>query len=159
MVGGGGHDLLVGGKGADTLLGGPGNDTLDGGKGHDVLSGGNGRDILYGGLGSDTLTGGGGADVFVFRARGESPVGQGRDTITDFHRGMDKIDLSGILKAGASMSFIGTNEFSGHGGAEVRHTGAGNHRMVVVDLNGDGVADMQILLNHVGSLGADDFLL
>ena len=47
-------------------------------------------DKLTGGTGDDTLTGGTGADTFVFNEN------SGKDTITDFDTGNDKIDLSGF---------------------------------------------------------------
>lgn len=158
LEGGEGNDRLVGGPGNDTLHGGPGNDTLEGGSGNDVLFGGRGNDILHGGHGSDTMTGGPGADIFVFRTRADSPAGAGRDTITDFQRGEDKIDLSALLKGNAPMDFIGTDGFSGRGVAEIRHSAMKDGRLVAIDLDGDGRPDMQIFLDHLKSLGVDDFL-
>ncbi|MEM6464803.1 MAG: M10 family metallopeptidase C-terminal domain-containing protein [Pseudomonadota bacterium] len=52
------------------------------------LSGLGGDDILLDGQGSDTLTGGSGADLFAFVADGVT------DQVTDFERGVDKLDLS-----------------------------------------------------------------
>jgi hypothetical protein len=57
--------------------------------GADILLGGGKADVLDGGIGDDTLTGGGGGDTFMFR------TGYGADTITDFGKGADRIDLSG----------------------------------------------------------------
>ena len=54
----------------------------------EALSGGAGDDILLDGAGSDTLTGGAGEDLFVFAQDGQA------DTVTDFQRGVDKLDLS-----------------------------------------------------------------
>ena len=82
---------VTGTAGNDDLYGGNGADTLNGGGGVDVLVGGAAADRLIGGTGDDTLTGGAGADVFVYDARGF-----GTDTITDFVRGQDKIDLSAL---------------------------------------------------------------
>jgi Ca2+-binding RTX toxin-like protein len=53
-----------------------------------VLFGGSGNDMLIGGRGKDTLTGDRGADQFVFGA------GDGRDTVTDFEDGIDRIVIS-----------------------------------------------------------------
>jgi Ca2+-binding RTX toxin-like protein len=47
--------------------------------GNDQLFGGKGDDSLDGGAGNDTMTGGKGNDTFSFE------VGDGKDTITDFH--------------------------------------------------------------------------
>ena len=76
LDGGGGYDMLSGGAGNDTLLGGGGNDTLVGGAGNDVLSGGKGSDRLVFG------------SAF------------GIDTVSDFARGHDKIDLTAIVGVG-----------------------------------------------------------
>lgn len=54
----------------------------------DALSGSAGDDILLDGAGNDALTGGPGADLFVMSADGQA------DTITDFERGVDRLDLS-----------------------------------------------------------------
>lgn len=88
-----GADLLKGGSGDDLLYGGTGRDTLSGGAGDDVLDGGTGDDVLDGGIGHNTLTGGEGADTFRFaRLTGEL------DRITDFDIGLDRIDLSALLR-------------------------------------------------------------
>ena len=84
---GSGNDSLFGNAAANRLVSGAGNDRIDGGAGNDTL---------VGGLGTDTLTGGAGADLFQFVSNGDSPVGLGRDVITDFQQGSDKIDLSAL---------------------------------------------------------------
>lgn len=56
-----------------------------------MLVGDAGNDFLWGGLGNDTLIGGTGNDVFNFRNTTE-----GRDIISDFVIGEDKLNLSGI---------------------------------------------------------------
>ena len=82
-----GNDHLRGDKGHDRLLGQDGRDRLEGGSGHDILKGGAGADKLRGNAHDDTLTGGKGADRFIFDAS------DGRDTITDFGVGRDKIEF------------------------------------------------------------------
>jgi Ca2+-binding RTX toxin-like protein len=87
--GGNGDDLLFGMGGSDTILGGAGNDHLVGGQGFDTLNGGAGDDHLDGSFGSNILTGGSGADTFVVHW----DLFQFADSITDFQRGVDKLDV------------------------------------------------------------------
>lgn len=75
-------NVLTGNSGANELFGLDGNDTL---------SGGTGNDLLVGGAGADTLTGGSGADRFRFDILEPSA---NRDTIKDFARGTDKLEIS-----------------------------------------------------------------
>jgi hypothetical protein len=124
----GGHDLLKGGNGSDSLYGGSGNDILLGENGNDLLFGGDGRDVLAGGNGTDVLAGGAGADIFQFGKGG------GRDTVTDFQAGVDRIALEdGIGVAGSETS----------------------------DVNGDGVLDTTVVFTKGGGsvvlLGVSDF--
>jgi Ca2+-binding RTX toxin-like protein len=76
---------------ANTVTGNSGNNTISGLAGKDALSGGLGDDILIGGLGADTLTGGGGADRFRFDVLETTA---NKDTVKDFVRGTDVIELS-----------------------------------------------------------------
>ncbi|MFM6012290.1 MAG: hypothetical protein ACKO99_16855 [Dolichospermum sp.] len=85
-----------------TAIGGAGNDSLRGGTGNDTLTGGAGNDSLTGGAGSDNLTGGAGNDIFRYTVLTHSNAGTltGEnltfDTITDFTKGQDKIDVAGL---------------------------------------------------------------
>jgi len=62
---------------------------LFGNYGKDVLIGGAGNDGLMGAAGNDTLTGGAGRDTFYFASF------SGTDTVTDFTRGEDVLDMTG----------------------------------------------------------------
>ncbi|HMP57076.1 MAG TPA: M10 family metallopeptidase C-terminal domain-containing protein, partial [Novosphingobium sp.] len=156
LDGGAGNDALDGGAGNDSLAGGDGDDWLDGSSGADLLDGGAGNDTLTGGIGSDVLTGGSGADTFRFLAPGESRRGASADTITDFETGLDRIDLSAI----AGLSYVGTAAFSRAGPGEVRHfTDALGNTLVQVDSDGNGTADMEIILAGGPLLSAVDFVL
>lgn len=94
---------LVGNDLANTLNGMAGNDTLEGGKGN------------------DRLTGGRGEDTFVFNMRdydfmGDfAPRAQNLDTITDFKKGEDLIQLSAAF---AFKGFAVTNNIKTFSGAE-----------------------------------------
>jgi Ca2+-binding RTX toxin-like protein len=85
---------LYGNDAANKLFGWAGNDLLDGGLGNDVLNGG---------AGEDTLTGGGGVDSFVFGA------GYGKDTVSDFQHGVDKLVLVGAKSSAVSISHTGNS--------------------------------------------------
>jgi len=82
-----GADWFRGYRGNDQLAGGGGRDTLLGDAGTDTLKGGDGNDRLEGGRDADVLTGGDGADTFVLAAL------PGRDRITDFRDGIDRIEI------------------------------------------------------------------
>lgn len=154
LYGDGGRDTLLGGNGKDKLYGGNGADTLVGGAGADKLRGNDGADMLTGGAAKDTLFGGAGADTFIYNNASDSTNSAKADIIKDFEIGTDHIDLSAF----SGLSFIGTTGFSG--AAEVRAVvnGAGD-TLVRVDVDGDGSADMKIILSGVSGITADDFIL
>ncbi len=116
------------------------------GNGNDILMGNDVANRLDGGKGNDVFTGGLGNDTFVFNDIG------GTDQITDFARGADKIDLTGIdaIAGGANdaFTFLGDSAFTGHAG-ELRTFVQGTANMLAGDVNGDGVADFLINLGTV----------
>ncbi|MDJ0518425.1 MAG: Calx-beta domain-containing protein [Trichodesmium sp. MO_231.B1] len=67
-------------------------EVIEGTRRRDNLIGTDGDDTITGFQRRDTLTGGGGNDTFVYTS-----LRDGRDTITDFEVGSDKIDLSQVL--------------------------------------------------------------
>lgn len=165
ITGTAGKNLLVGGAGADRLFGAAGDDVLNGGTGADNLMGGDGDDVLRGEQGKDFLTGGPGHDTFVFAALGDtSALAAGADTITDFIRGRDRIDVSAIdasstnALANDAFTFIGLQNFTNSAG-EVRFTLGAQDTTVEIDVNGDGVADAVINLLRAINLTAGDFVL
>ncbi len=159
----------------DVIYGGGGNDYLDGATyGDDRLFGGSGRDTLVGGRGLDILSGGRGADIFVYRTVQDSSVllssfGLGPDTILDFEKGNDKIDLRRIdaftyydLDGGnESFTFIGTRPFSKSlwRPGELRYEFNGSNTVIFGDSHPDGLPDLRITLKGLIALSADDFLL
>ena len=81
-----------------TINGTSGADVLSGGAGNDVINGDGGNDLLSGKAGNDRMTGGSGADIFAF-SRGE-----GRDVVTDFMSGLDKLRMIGMTLPDISWS-------------------------------------------------------
>ncbi|MGR3885801.1 M10 family metallopeptidase C-terminal domain-containing protein [Pseudomonas sp. 1152_12] len=69
-----------------------------GGSGHDLIIGNSFRNRITGGAGGDKLYGGGGADTFVYDRVSDSSAKR-PDILLDFVSGVDKLDISGILKA------------------------------------------------------------
>ncbi len=146
-------ETLYGLGGNDQILGLAGNDTLVGGEGDDSLEGGLGKDVLEGGLNRDT---------FKYNSVEESAFGLlNRDVIRDFANGEDKIDLSAVdansgISGNQRFEFIEEDAFSGRAG-ELRITTAAG-LLVQADIDGDGIADMEILVQGASSLGLDDFI-
>jgi len=151
-------DNLRGNDAANTIQGRAGNDRLYGRGGNDKLYGGDGNDLLYGGTGADALYGEAGADTFVFTSLKDSLPGA-RDTIRDFVRGVDRIDLRGIdantkLAGDQAFSFIGSKAFTGSAGQLKFSAG-----ILAADVNGDRVADFQVNVSGVSALAKSDFYL
>jgi serralysin len=140
------------GTGNDKLTGNDSANRLASGAGSDTLVGNGGNDTLIGGAGKDYLTGGSGADSFAFSA-GDSALGADRDIVTDFEKGIDKIDLH---DAGAK-SFVGGALFSGVAG-EVRYVSWTDTTVIELDSNGDRIADLQVQLSGQYVLDNSDFL-
>jgi Ca2+-binding RTX toxin-like protein len=157
-------NTITGNAAANKLSGGSANDTLIGGGGDDHLFGGYGADILRGGAGTDFLTGDSGADKFDWDNVGDAGIGAARDQVLDFVRGTDKLDLSTIdartnVTGNNAFSFIGTGNFSGTAG-QLRAERVGEDTVVQGDVNGDGVADFEIVLvAYTANLQSSDFIL
>jgi autotransporter-associated beta strand protein len=148
-----------------TINGGAGTDILVGGDLIDTINGGTEVDKIRGGGGSDLLSGGSGADVFKYRNVSDSAL-VNPDTITDFLSGTDRLNFARIdtnpgLAGDQAFTYIGTAAFNTNGVAKIRYTDLGADVRVEADVNGDGVADMHILLvgAGAGTLSAADFVL
>lgn len=152
-------EQLVGSNYGDTLTGDDNANGLSGLAGNDVLNGRGGNDLLVGGAGADVLTGGAGVDTFYFTATTDSNASTGRDTITDFVSKTDKIDLKSI---DASTKTTGDQAFSYIGAAAFSKVAGQLHfvnGMLEGDVNGDGVADFQIIVQNVSAFATGDFIL
>ena len=169
LTGGAGNDTLTGDAidagSYDKLFGLAGNDILSGLAGNDSLDGGAGNDALTGGAGKDTLTGGAGNDVFYFKAVADSGVTASTwDVITDFVRGQDRIDLSGIDANAATaavtdaFTFIGASAFSSSNATGQVRFDAVTH-MLYGSVNADASAEWAILLTGVSTLTGADLVL
>jgi serralysin len=149
---------LTGTNGNNSLYGQGGNDTLNGRGGSDRLYGSDGNDKLIGGTGKDVLLGGAGADVFDFNSVKET-LSSARDTIKDFVRGVDDIDLrtidaNSLVSGNQAFSFIGKSGFTGKAGQLKFSSG-----VLSGDINGDKVADFHINVSGVAALSKGDFYL
>jgi serralysin len=140
------------GAGNDTITGNDAANQIIAGAGNDRVSGGGGDDAIYAGQGADTLTGGAGKDQFLYAEASESGVGTGRDVITDFVSGEDKLDLDQI----GAKGFIGSGAFTGRAGEVNFHKGDGV-TVVRVDVNGDKQTDFEIELAGLIDLKETDF--
>ncbi|MBA91908.1 MAG: hypothetical protein CMJ43_14605 [Phyllobacteriaceae bacterium] len=150
-------ERIIGSNHADDLTGDGAQNTISGGAGDDRIDGAGGR---------DTLVGNAGADTFVFSSAAESAAGfANRDTVSDFVDGQDLLDFTAIdantgTGADDAFNFIGTSTFSGTAG-ELRYFTNTTFNLTLVqgDINGDGVADVEVVLTGIHTLSSDDFLL
>lgn len=161
-----GMDIMKLGNAVNSVNAGDGTDQIKGGNLVDTINGGNGVDKINGEGGADILTGGGGNDVFKYGAASDSGVGAAADRITDYQIGQDRlnfarIDTNASLAGDQGFAFIGVGSFTGTGVAQIRYGSSGGDLLVLADINGDGAADMQIILQGLAgqTLTAADFVL
>lgn len=137
--------------------------TIYSGNGADVIIGSQGGDIISGRGGGDQLTGGAGNDVFLYSNVTDSTA-TAQDHILDFAIG-DRVQLTAIdaITGGGNdaFAFIGASAFSNTAG-ELRAVNVGGSDWLIEgDVNGDGIADLSILLTTADNdpLTSGDFLL
>jgi Ca2+-binding RTX toxin-like protein len=123
--------------------------------------GGAGNDTFIANQVANHLTGNAGADTFKWMAGTDAGTGALADTIMDFASGTDKISLSFDANPGTSavdaFHFIGTAAFT-HAAGELRYDVIGGSAHVFADLDGNGVADIEIVVNNVSVLSGSDFI-
>lgn len=115
LVSAGGNGGLIGASGNDTLIGGGVSEQLLGGDGDDVLMD-RGSPTYTGN--SDTMVGGAGRDTFIITYL------DGRDVITDFTPGSDRLDLS-ALGIGSFETFLLLAESARVGGVATTYIRSG----------------------------------
>ncbi|QLK47019.1 hypothetical protein DR996_18460 [Vibrio owensii] len=126
-------------------------DTLYGQQGDDILFGHGGNDILVGGSGDDILIGGSGEDTFKFIDDGSGIRDGEIDTIKDFTKGEDKIDISDLLHTDDSDSIdslLANNEI----GLE-----ADGDNLILTISESDGSASQKVVIEG-GSSQYSEFL-
>jgi serralysin len=135
-----------------------------------TLGGNSLSNVITGGAGQDNISGGAGADVFDFNALAESVFdGKLRDSILDFERGIDDVDLRSIdantKRAGNNVfKFIGPDGFHKVAGELNYHKfdkvgTAGDYTRITADVDGDGRSDFAVNLTGLVTLYATDFVL
>jgi Ca2+-binding RTX toxin-like protein len=162
-----GDDIIKGPLTLGSILNGAGGaDFIRGGNLVDTINSGDGNDKIMALGGADRITGGAGADQFRFFFAADSGVGGAADWITDFAIGSDLlsfilIDTDPVAAGDQGFAFIGTAAFGASGAAQMRYATSGSNLLVQADINGDGVADMEVVLQGLGgqTLTAGDFVL
>ena len=128
----------------------------------DDLTGDADRNVIHGGPNGDVLYGLDGND----RLFGDAGIGNAsRDIVTDFGVNADRINLAvidsnTIIAGNQTFSFIGAGAFTNVAG-QLRFTASPSFQTTLVegDVNGDGHADFQIMLQGNLILAATDFFL
>lgn len=167
IVGSTGVDIIKANVNAVNVInGGDSGDQIRGGALVDTINGGEGNDKIIGFTGADILTGGNGADQFRYLFANDSGVGSAADHITDFLAGTDKfnfslLDADPVAAGRQALTFIDTAAFSATGTAQVRYGVSGANLLVQVDLDGNGTADMELVLDTAAAqtLTSGDFIL
>jgi len=136
----------------DIKIGTDADDVIAGGESIDLLIGLSGGDRIQGSAGADVLIGGPGGNRFVYTDFGNSPAKRGsQDKILGFQSASDVVDLSALSD---SLVYVGKKSFSRKAG-EVRFAGGS----LQLDVDGNGRADLEILLPGVNRFSGTSLLL
>jgi len=124
-----------------------------------IIIGNAGANRIDGDAGADLLTGGSGRDTFVYGATTDSKV-SAFDRITDLSSS-DRIDLSAIdanTKVSGNQAFSIVDAFTKTAGQmTLDYSASTKLTTILMDVNGDGVADMKIVANG-NHEGFDNFV-
>jgi Ca2+-binding RTX toxin-like protein len=171
LWGGLGVDRLNGGDGDDVLHGGAGNDGgrtggLIGGNGNDTINGDDGNDVLLGMIGADILYGGSGADEFRIEAWPDSTAAitslpTGVDRVMDFNPSDgDRLNISLTNADNTIPITFATDGVLRPYSYTLNFDGVWTH--LDSDFNGDGTADLNILIlgnfSKSGGYNPPDFI-
>ena len=143
-----GFEKAYGSGDADIFIGSTAADFIDGRGGADAVTGGGGADKLYAGATNPAGTGDGAIDTFIYKALGDSTTSAaGRDVIYQFEDDHDVFDFTAITDN--AIHFLGENT-----GFTVLHPAgdaytviSGQQTILMVDIDGNGKADMSIALD------------
>ncbi len=124
--------------------------------------GGGGRDNLIANQATNHLTGGANFDLFEWRSAADCGLGAQADVVTDFASG-DKfrlalIDANSTTIGDDAFSFIGTSAFHNVAG-ELRYQVEGDSLRLQGDVDGNGIADMDIIVSHTTTISTFDIFL
>ncbi|WP_188517350.1 VCBS domain-containing protein [Alsobacter metallidurans] len=132
---------------ADRILGGGGSNLIQAGAGDDVVQGGADRDYISLGAGRDRVK--------------ISSWNDGRDFVSDFVHGQDRLDLAALAGTGVKVSdwtWVGSKGFTG-AAWQLRASTTNGTTVVQLDRNGDLTADFSIDLKGAVALSLSDFIL
>ena len=126
--------------------------SIKGGSGKDTILGGDGADTIIGGKGNDTLTGGNGKDIFVYAK------GDGKDVITDYTAGQDKIKITSGKITKATVS--GKNVIFTVGSGTITITNGKGKKITTIDSSGKSTTKKYTkttsISSNVSSMWFDD---
>jgi hypothetical protein len=96
---------------------------------------------------------------FALSGPRESKLGEKLDTIIDFERGSDIVDLSAIdarddKSGNQTFTFIGRADFSGKSG-ELRF----KNGTLEAETDGDARSDFEVAISDIARMGESDFVL
>ena len=127
------------------------------GNGADEIRGGDGTDQIDGGAGTDQLYGGAGFDYFSYTSADHSAPAALRDVIHDFEIGLDQI----IFEMDGDISTSDHDALHPSAGGPAANSFwivvDGTDSVVLADVNGDALPDLEILVVGVTTLTWEDF--